>query len=339
MSLILLRRALYGAGLILCALAPLSHADDAAPTNGTPANPAPANGTPANGAAPAAKKESPIPVPVGADAAAPAVAQRKPPTPEEQRQQTEEKLRALMINLGITAAATQDAIIVYLAEDEMGRAGLRDSEKRLLTGLRRDVPPERMRDLLGDYRAATESAKANREGAQRKLDARIGYSLDPRLEATLCLMGVLGDGVSKLPTAALVARQTNAGNANNAGKDDGAAPENARPTAPIYGPPVSPNFGARGEIVGTVTAKGIAETGEHWLEIRDDSGATDRYAALWREDLGALDPDVEKQLAATPLSARVRVQWVWQERRRALSLQPEDATQAAPARQTPDKNR
>ena len=302
-----LRRALCGAGLMLCVCAPFARAQQNAPATDTASN------------------ASPIPVPVAEGTVVPANAQMAPvqttpvqlkaPTLEERRQKTEEKLRVLMQNLGITSATTQDSIIIYLAEDEMGRAGARDAEQRLLTGLRRDVPPERMRDLLGDYRAAIESEKTNRVQAQRKLDARVGYSLDPKLEAMLWLMGVLGDSASKLPTSALVARQTET------------PPDETKPKAPVYGPPISPNFGARGEIVGTVMAKGIAETGEHWLEIRDDSGALDRYAALWREDLGALDPEVDKQLSATPLSARVRVQWVWQERRRALSLRPETPSQ------------
>ncbi len=284
-------RAFVSAGLLLCAWAPDLRAQQAPPV--------------AENVVAADQTQT----------AAATSTQRQAPTPEERRQQTEEKLRALMVNLGISGAASQDAIIDYLTEDELARSSLRDAEKRLLTGLRRDVPPERMRDLLGDYRAAIEDEKSSRIAAQRKLDARIGYSLDPRLESVLWLMGVLGDGAAKLPTSALIvnAPQT---------------PQTPPPTAPVYGPPFNPNFGARGEIVGTVIAKGIAENGEHWLEIRDDSGASERYAALWRDDLKALDPDMEKQLAQTPLSARLRVQWAWQERRRALKLQPESAVAA-----------
>ena len=273
-------------------------------------------------------KISPIPVPVGPPDAAPATTAPSaapltaaPPTapaptaltPEQRRQQTEERLRALMVNLGIVAAPMQDAIIDYLAQDELERANLREAEKRLLAGLRRDVPPERMRDLLGDYRGAIETDKTNRVAAQRRLDARVGYSLNAKLEATLWLMGVLGEGASKLPTSALTARAPQT--------TDETADENA----PIYGPMPLPNFGARGEIVGTVTAKGVEPNGAHWLEIRDDSGASERYSALWRADLNAPDAPIEKLLAQTQLSARVRVQWAWQEKRRALQLQPEDA--------------
>ncbi len=293
------RRVLTGALLLLCALAPNARAQQNAPA---------------------------ADVTIAANAATPDAttnAQSRPLTPEERRQQTEEKLRALMVNLGVSGAATQDAIINYLAQDESARADLREAEKKLLTGLRRDVPPERMRDLMDDYRKSVEADRDNRAIAQRNLDARIGYSLEPKLEAVLWLMGVLGEGASKLPTNALVV---------NAPATP-ATPPDVAAGAPIYGPPFVPKTGARGEIVGTVIAKGLGDAGEHWLEIRDDSGASERYAALWRDDLKALDPDIEKQLNQTQLSARVRVQWVWQERRRALQLQPESAPNAAPQTQ------
>ena len=282
----------------------------------------------------AARAQVPVPEPPAAEPAqtadtantdtAPAATQtnaRVPQTAAQRRAATEDKLRALMVNLGVTAAATQDAIIAYLAEDEMGRSGVREAEKRMLAGVRRDVPPERMRDLIGDYKTALDSDKTRRALAQNKLDARVGYSLDPKLEATLWLMGVLGEGGSKLPVGGLVAPPT---------QTSPAIPVNQN-NAPVYGPPLSPSFGARGEIVGTVTAKGVTDKGEHWLEIRDDSGALDRYSPLWREDLGALDPDVDAQMIKTPLGARVRVSWLWQERRRALKLQSEDAQTAPPA--------
>ena len=319
MRLFCLRRALLCASLTFCVWSPATRAQNATP------DVAPAD------------QVSPVPVPVGPNdapnaatnaapvAASPgalASAQSKAPTLEERRQQTEERLRALMVNLGISAAPTQDAIIDYLAQDELERANLREAEQRLLAGLRRDVPPERMRDLLQDYRGAIETDKTNRVAAQRRLDALVGYSLDPKLEATLWLMGVLGEGASKLPTSALAVRPAD-------------APDETAPGAPVYGPMPLPNFGAHGEIVGTVTAKGVEPDGAHWLEIRDDSGASERYTAPWRDDVKALDPDIEKQLAETQLSARVRVQWAWQEKRRALRLQPEDAPQTVTKVATP----
>lgn len=319
MSLTLPRRALWGVGLMLCFLAPLAHAQNA-PKDG-------------------AKDVSPVPVPVGPDetartAPAPAAtagagAAAKTLSPDEKRQQTEDKLRALMKNLGIAGANTQDAILEYLTADEMARATLREAEKSLMNGLRRDVPPERMRDLLSDYRASVETDKTNRETEQKRLDARVGYSLDPKLEATLWLMGVLGDGASKLPTGALVLPKSLAPVTPEGTQDQ--TPENAL----VYGPMPSPNFAARGEILGTVMAKGVEDNGAHWLEIRDDSGALERYSARWRDDLNAPDPDIEKQLTDTALSARIRVQWVWQERRRALKLKPEDATQTVTNVPTP----
>ena len=288
MSLSSWRGFLVGAGLILSVTAPVARAQQEPAAGDAPTETADENAAP-----------------------------RPRLTPEERRQQIEEKLRALMVNLGVSRAATQDAILDYLTQDETAHAALREAEKKLLTGLRRDVPPERMRDLLDDYRKTVETDRDNRAGAQRNLDARIGYSLDQKLEAVLWLMGVLGEGASKLPTNALVVNAPPTAATANGGAVAGAG------GTPVYGPPFVPKTGARGEIVGTVVAKGLGDEGGHWLEIRDDSGASERYAALWRDDLNALDPDMEKQLGQTPLSARVRVQWIWQEKRRALNLQSE----------------
>ena len=314
MSLTLPRRALWGVGLMLCVWAPFARAQNA--TDGT---------------APAPTDVSPIPVPDGPEemtraATAPAATAGASPaaktlSPDEKRRQTENKLRALMKNLGIASANTQDAILEYLTADEMAHATLREAEKSLMNGLRRDVPPERMRDLLSDYRASVETDKTNRETEQRRLDVRVGYTLDPKLEATLWLMGVLGDGASKLPTGALVLPKS-------------LAPATPDET-PVYGPMPTPNFAARGEIVGTVMAKGVEDNGAHWLEIRDDSGALERYSAPWRDDLKAPSPDIEKQLTDTALSARIRVQWVWQEHRRVLQLKSEDAPQTVTNVPTP----
>ena len=329
MRLFCLRRTLLCAGLTCGVLSPIARAQNAAPAPAAvpaqtdspvpvPEQPETANATTANAAvANAAVANAAVATANAATANVATASVRRVLTADERRQQTENRLRALMANLGIAGAPTQDAIIDYLAQDEMARATLREAEKRLLAGLRRDVPPERMRDLLSDYRSAIGTDQISREVAQRRLDARVGYSLDPKLEATLWLLGVLGAGASKLPAGALLAR------APEYAPDIGAPPG----AGPVYGPLPLPDFGARGEIVGTVIAKGVEPDGAHWLEIRDDSGASERYAAPWRAETGALDAAVEKQLAETQLSARVRVQWAWQEKRRALQLQAEDAPQ------------
>ena len=317
LSLSLPRRACVGAGLILSALAPIARAQQEVPAPDTTAVEIAPEIAPQTNAPDAQNVPSP-PATQNAPGAA-AVAVRRLLGAEERRRQTEEKLRALMVNLGVRAAPTQDAILDYLAQDEASHASLRDAEKKLLTGLRRDVPPERMRDLLADYRKSVDDDRDRRASAQRNLDARIGYSLDMKLEAVLWLMGVLGEGASKLPTGAL------AFNALLLPATPPGTTGNAAQTGPVYGPPFVPKTGARGEIVGTVTAKGLDDINDYWLEIRDDSGASERYAAPWREDLNAPDSEIEKQLGQTQLGARVRVQWIWQEKRRALKLQLESA--------------
>ncbi|RYG70225.1 hypothetical protein EON80_08315, partial [bacterium] len=110
---------------------------------------------------------------------------------EKRRSPTEIRLRAMWTDLGVEAAC-QDAIIAYLDEDEKGKATVRAASRRLMTAVTRNYPPERMRELVALYKGAIEADKARRITAQTSLDAKIGFSLNPRLEGMLWLFGVLG---------------------------------------------------------------------------------------------------------------------------------------------------
>ncbi len=162
--------------------------NEAVPPNGAPGNPNPVDGAPVNGA-PADGAPNANPQKLGApkDRAA------------QRRAQSEMRLRALMNNLGIEAAASQDALIAYLAEDESGKIATRGAARRLEAAVRTETPPDRMRDLIAIYKAALDADRERRHAAQNALDAKIGFSLSPRLEAILWLLGVLGDGQNGLP--------------------------------------------------------------------------------------------------------------------------------------------
>ena len=112
--------------------------------------------------------------------AVPQPAPRRDPR-EARRQQVEMRMRAMMSDFGIDNTAKQDAIIAYLAEDEVGKATVREAGRRLLVALRRGVQTARTRDLIAVYKAALDADKERRAAAQTALDAKIGFSLDPRL--------------------------------------------------------------------------------------------------------------------------------------------------------------
>lgn len=231
-----------------------------------------------------------IPLPGGNGAPATPPAKGAPPSQEAKMQArraaTEARMRELMTRLGIAAIPTQDAVLGFMSEDEEGRKTVREAGRKLLVGIRRDAPPERLKALLSDYQSALDSERQRRESAQTALDARVGFSLDAHLESLLWLMGVLGQGQSAFGIGAL-------------DSDSGArrvrSDASALAVANVAG--AIPN-----EIEGTVSAKSGANEIPSWLEIRDGNGKTWR---LQPDNSGAPRRILGRQIAALPLGAHL----------------------------------
>lgn len=168
----------------------------------------------------------------------------------------EARMRGLMTGMGIVSSSTQDAILAFMSADEEGKRRVREASRKLLLGIRRDAPPERLKALLSEYQSAIEGEQSRRARAQTALDAQVGFSLDVRLESLLWLLGVLGQGQSAFGPGA-------------------------------FGP--DPDAQARAgaldvqssELAGEVTAKSGEGEPLPWLEIRDEGGH------LWRLKPGA----------------------------------------------------
>lgn len=276
-----------------------------------------ANGnSPARAQDPATPTATPGATPTAKELAAERAASR--------RAQNEMRLRAMMSDLGIEAATQQDALIAYLAEDEAGKLAVRVPARRLVAAVRKGLVPERIRPLIATYKAAIDADRERRRAAQTALDAQIGFSLSPRLEASLWLLGVLGDGHAGLPASYLMPRPPKT-----------VAPEASREV-------VNPReaTGRRGGVVrGIVTRKA-----QGWIEVREGNGATDRYLPFWMDDQARFDPITGAPLSKTEIArinslalealARVKVGepvrlfWAWSERKRVvrLDLLQSDAT-------------
>ncbi len=257
------------------------------------------------------------------------------------RAQNELRLRAMMSDFGIDETGKQDALIAYLAEDEAGRNVLRDAARRLMNAVKRGATPERTRDLIAVYKASLDADHERRRAAQGALDAKIGFSLSPRLEATLWLFGVLGEGQAGLPLSVLIPR---------AAKD---APKDSPKDAPAYGAPENARNDVKNRAnaarrAGIVTGK-IAKKGEGWIEVRDDNyGNIERFLPFWTApnaapqtgpdgqpleadgDIGNLAPDANtaynrailEAIKAVKVGDHVRLEWVWNERKRIIRLTP-----------------
>ena len=222
---------------------------------------------------------------------------------QTQQMGAEARMRDMMARNGITATTTQDAILSFLRDDEDNKRAVREASKRLWNGMRRDVPIERLRALMGDYQKALATAHENRVRAQTALDARVGYSLDARLEAMLWLLGVLGEGQnvivvnSPAPPPVPVPIPT--------------LPENGtrfpggmmgRPRIMMVVPPTG-----EVQVEGVVSGKNLPEEAASWLEIRDDKGRLWRMAPSNNPD--AL-PILKRQIGGLDVGARVLVRLV-----------------------------
>jgi hypothetical protein len=111
----------------------------------------------------------------------------------ERRAMFTSRIREMLTKAGFPEVATQDAIIAYIASEEEAKGALRMATRRLAGSLRREAPPERLKDLLAEYKKANDAEKKRKETARADLDTKISFSKNPRLEAILLISGILGD--------------------------------------------------------------------------------------------------------------------------------------------------
>ncbi|HVF11233.1 MAG TPA: hypothetical protein VNA16_10540, partial [Abditibacteriaceae bacterium] len=94
----------------------------------------------------------------------------------------------------------QDAIIVHIEEEARAQRPLRQQGRKLLSALQartadgNAVTDEQMRTLLTAFQAALEDDLDRTLAAEAALDEKIGYTRNPRLEAMLILLGLIGNG-------------------------------------------------------------------------------------------------------------------------------------------------
>lgn len=114
-------------------------------------------------------------------------------------QQREQKMRELMADYGVAEPAVQDAVIAYMASEAQAQRPVRIQGRKLIDALKaraadaNAVPDEQMRVLVADFRMAVEADRDRITEAEAALDDKIGYSKDPRLEAVLMLLGIIGN--------------------------------------------------------------------------------------------------------------------------------------------------
>ncbi len=121
----------------------------------------------------------------------------------ENQSRLESEMRQLMAWLGCNETRVQDAILEHIGAETRARKTLRVQSRRLFEAVRAErplslpigeVPDAVLIARLADFRAGLEADRVRREASEKTLDDRISYTKNPRLEAALLLLGVIGDG-------------------------------------------------------------------------------------------------------------------------------------------------
>jgi len=113
-------------------------------------------------------------------------------TPQQMQQMREGALKTQMTALAIPETA-QTAIIAYANARETAALPLRAQARTLQRGLNNNLSAEAATRQLTALRDAVRAEKERRAGAERELDAAVGFSKNPQLEAYLTLTGLIGE--------------------------------------------------------------------------------------------------------------------------------------------------
>lgn len=137
-------------------------------------------------------------------------------TPSEQRMQDRledarvDGLRNTLRKLGYEDKDLLNAVSDYVRKRDATRLPFLLASRRLEAVLQdKDASNDEVHDALNHFYDAADAERHRRDGyrdaqhdAEKQLDDNIHFSHDPRLEATLVMMGVLGDDTELLDQAA-----------------------------------------------------------------------------------------------------------------------------------------
>lgn len=119
-------------------------------------------------------------------------------TPEQRKQaiqaMTEQIVRGSLEQAGVNDAETQNLVINAMREQDTIYAPVRELHLKLAQALINKDPDEaQVAALLQSLHEAAQKARAAREASIKTLDDRIAFSQQPRLQALLTMLGLVGD--------------------------------------------------------------------------------------------------------------------------------------------------
>jgi hypothetical protein len=119
-------------------------------------------------------------------------------TPEQRKQamqmMAEQTVRGSLGWIGFNDAETQNLVINAMREQDTIYAPVRDQHLKVAQALmNKETDENQMATLMLSLRDAAEKARTEREATIKTLDERIAFSQQPRLEALLTMLGLVGN--------------------------------------------------------------------------------------------------------------------------------------------------
>jgi hypothetical protein len=117
----------------------------------------------------------------------------------EQRQQQMQQARAegvrrMLTGAGFTQTGLQDAVVSFVQKQDEAVRGLQEQARKVNQALRNGGMTEaQLATLLSDFRTEVAQERTRRARALKELDAEVGFSKQPRLDALLTMSGMIGD--------------------------------------------------------------------------------------------------------------------------------------------------
>lgn len=106
----------------------------------------------------------------------------------------EQMIRLMLSNAGFAEKTVQDEVIAFAKEQNTAMDKFGEQNRKMFEGMRgQDTSAAQLSGLMNEYRAAQETETSRRKTALDALDAKINFRKQPRLEAVLTTMGIVGD--------------------------------------------------------------------------------------------------------------------------------------------------
>ena len=111
---------------------------------------------------------------------------------QQMQQALDQAVRAALQQSGFTDAGLVDTVLEQSHANAEASIALSEKNTKLMDAVRNKAADADIEGLMADLRAGVKTELERRGKAAQDLDAKIGYSKQPRLEALLTYLGIIG---------------------------------------------------------------------------------------------------------------------------------------------------